>query len=356
MNIVFDNVLFTLQRAGGGSRFWSKIIRPYIDSGSSLFIERDNCMENLYRKNMKVSPRVSDHTFPSQIARYINFKRQFFRDEFIFHSSYFRVNNGIGCRNVTTVHDLMYEKFRSGIGAAVHLRQKKIALQQSDAIVCVSEHTRQDLFEHYPFCRDKLVSVIPNGVEGFQKTLFLPSFFEHKPKPYFLYVGHRGHCKGFELIHDAIDLLAGELTCVVVGDRFSKVELDRISERGHISNILNVGKVSDEELNRLYSHAMFFFFPSIYEGFGIPPLEAMMSGCPVLASNRSSLPEVVGDAGILFDPSDIDSLKSELLNILQPDVRSKIIELGFNRAAKFGWQPVVNAYAQLYAELLSFKN
>lgn len=355
MNIVFDNILFNLQRAGGGSRFWSNIIRPYIGSESSMFIEHPGCDENLYRRNMAVSHQIIDHRLPYQIARYINFKSQFFVDEFIFHSSYFRVNRALGCRNVTTVHDLMYEKFRSGMGAAIHLRQKKIALQQSDAIVCVSEHTRRDLFEYYPFCRDKLVLVIPNGVEGFQRTSLSPNLFEKKLE-YFLYVGHRGQCKGFDLVHDAIDILSGELTCVVVGDRFSKIELDRISKRGHQANILNVGKVSDEELNRLYSHAQFFFFPSLYEGFGIPPLEAMMSGCPVLASNRSSLPEVVGDAGILFDPSDIASLKSGLLNILQPDVRSNFIEFGLKRAEQFGWQPVVNAYAQLYSELLSAKN
>ena len=358
MKLVFDNVVYCLQRSGGVSRFWSKIIQPYICDNSSLFIDRGECNNNIYRQDIKIAPKVCmrDHLFPIKIARYLNFNQRFFDDKYVFHSSYFRINDVPGCLNITTVHDLIYEKFVSGIGSALHLHQKVVALHKSDCIVCVSEHTRKDLLEHYPFCSDKNIAIIPNGVAGFYKSNLYTDLFQRKSikgsKSYFLYVGHRGGCKGFSLILDVLDYLEGSLQCVVVGDPFTSDELIKVDAWVKKKNILNVGRVSDTELNELYSHASFFFFPSLYEGFGIPPLEAMMSGCPVLASNRSSVPEVVGDAAILFDPADLASLKSGLSRVLQADVREKLIALGTARADIFSWESVVQRYAALYSRLL----
>lgn len=354
MLIVFDNIVFNLQRAGGISRVWSKIIEPYNGSDGAIFIEHTGGVNNIYRRNMSLAPLVRDHRLPLQVARYVNFSRKFFNEDFVFHSSYFRVNSAPGCVNITTVHDLIYEKFGKGVGALLHLRQKAAALRKSDCIVCVSEHTRKDLLQYYPFCIDKRLVVIPNGVEGFYKSAFNNELFRRigiEDTSYFLYVGHRGGCKGFNLVHDVIGILEGGLRCVVVGDPFSQSELAEISIRGHEKKILNVGKVSDSELNDLYSQASFFFFPSLYEGFGIPPLEAMLTGCPVLASNCSSVPEVVGEAGILFDPSDLASLRNGLSRVLQADGREKLIALGIERARNFSWKAVIERYATLYSEV-----
>jgi glycosyltransferase involved in cell wall biosynthesis len=356
MPIVFDNIVFSLQRAGGVSRVWSKIIEPYQGSDEVVFIEHANAANNIYRRNMSLSQPDQDHRLPVQVARYLNFSRRFLNNNFVFHSSYFRVNSAPGCINITTVHDLIYEKFGKGLGAVLHLHQKAAALRKSDCIVCVSEHTRKDLLEYYPFCMDKQIVVIPNGVEGFSKSSIKPQVLQYSdnetPAPYFLYVGHRGGCKGFNLVHDVIAMLDGALLCVVVGDPFNQNELVAINTRGYQNMIINVGKVSDSELNNLYSHASFFFFPSLYEGFGIPPLEAMMAGCPVLASNRSSVPEVVGEAGIMFDPGDLVSLKSGLSRVFQADVREDLIVLGLERVHNFSWKSVVDRYADLYSELL----
>lgn len=353
--IVFDNIVFNLQRAGGVSRVWSKIISSFNNSKNVSFIERYGAECNIYRSDMTLSPILRDHFIPIHLSRYLNFSHKFYNDKFIFHSSYFRVNSSPGCVNITTVHDLMYEKFGKGLGALIHLRQKVAALRKSDCIVCVSEHTRKDLLEHYPFCSDKPIVVIPNGVDGFYKSNVNSELFNRTGiegiDSYFLYVGHRGHCKGFSLVYDALGFLEGSLKCLVVGDPFAQDELSEIVTRGYEQNIINVGKVSDAELNDLYSQASFLFFPSLYEGFGIPPLEAMMAGCPVLASNRSSVPEVVGDAGILFDPSDLETLKSGILRVLQADVRDKLIVAGNERARSFSWKSVVERYAALYDEL-----
>lgn len=356
MAIVFDNIVFNLQHAGGVSRFWSKVIQPYGGSEGVTFIEHSGGVENIYRKSMSITPVVPDHRLPIQMARYVNFSRNFFRDEFVFHSSYYRINSSPGSLNVTTVHDLIYEKFGKGIGTVLHLYQKAAALRKSVCIVCVSDNTRKDLLKYYPFCSDKQVVVIPNGVDGFSRSALNSEFGQADVgidfPLFFLYVGHRGVLKGFNLVHDVIDMLDEEFQCVVVGDPFSKSEVAEIRERGHEKRIINVGKVSDIKLNHLYSRSSFFFFPSLYEGFGIPPLEAMSAGCPVLASNRSSVPEVVGDAGILFDPSDSSTLRSGLSRILQSEVRARLVTLGMKRASSFSWKSVVDRYAVLYSDLL----
>ena len=354
--IVFDNIVFNLQRAGGVSRVWSKIITSFNDSKNVSFIERYGAEVNIYRSNMSLSPILRDHFLPIHLSRYLNFSHKFYNDKFIFHSSYFRVNSSLGCVNVTTVHDLIYEKFGRGLGALIHLRQKAFALEKSDCIVCVSENTRKDLLEHYPFCADKKVVVIPNGVGKFNLSGVSSNVIDGNSvanyESYFLYVGHRGSCKGFNLIYDVLDMLDDSLKCIVVGEPFTQSEFAEIQARNHTQNIINVGKVSDSHLNILYQNASFFFFPSLYEGFGIPPLEAMEAGCPVLASNRSSIPEVVGDAGVLFDPLDLETLNNGLSRLMRADVKDKLIVLGKERVNSFSWELVVKRYEALYSELI----
>lgn len=238
----------------------------------------------------------------------------------------------------------------------MHKRQKSVVLRASDWIVCVSEHTKKDLLTYYPFCQDKPVSVIPNGVEGFAPVGFDDAFFHplgvYEPGSYFLYVGHRGSCKGFDRVHDVLDELGDHLKCLVVGAPFTPEEENRIKERGQTVEFIHAGRVTDAQLNCLYSNARFFFFPSLYEGFGIPPLEAMQAGCPVLASDRSSIPEVVGNAGLLFDPDSLDSLKNALAEIMQKGRTSELIQRGRDRAAIFCWEKVIATYADLYVRIL----
>lgn len=357
MNIVFDNIVFDIQNAGGVSRFWSKLIRPYQGKVTSIFIDKPSNENNLYHSKCEISRCVNDHPISINIARYINFNRQFFNDDFVFHSSFFRVNKATGCKNVTTIHDLIYEKYRKDALAKIHIMQKRIALKNSDAIVCVSEHTRQDLYSFYPFCKEKLVLVIPNGVEGFHNVIFDSALFKKinitKPNSYILYVGRRGQIKRFDLVFDALSIIGDAIKCVVVGESFTKKEEEMILVHGYEKRIINVGKVSDDILNNLYSHALFYFLPSEYEGFGIPPLEAMLAGCPVLASNRSSIPEVVGNAAILFDPSDILSLKAGIIKINDNDVRKKLTKLGVEHADKYTWESVINCYDSLYSLLIN---
>lgn len=360
-NIIFDNIIFSLQKAGGISKFWSKLITPFINNKEQVvFIENVN-VDNIYRSELNIfNSQIIYQRIFFKIVRYLNLNIKYFNEKsHIFHSSYYRISNNPNSINVVTVHDLIYEKFEKGLVKMVHIYQKSIALKRADHIVCVSENTKKDLLEFYPFCKKKQISVIPNGVCDFVTNPIIENSSELKKisssKPYFLYVGHRGDCKGFNKIHDAIDILGLSLNCIVVGGDFDSNELNEIKTRNHSNVVINVGRVTDNELNYLYSNAQFFFFPSLYEGFGIPPLEAMMSGCAVVASNMSSIPEVVGDSGIFFDPNSIESLKDSLCQVMNKDVRDRLIINGLKRVQLFDWDNITNSYFELYNSLLDLK-
>ena len=204
----------------------------------------------------------------------------------------------------------------------------------------------------------KKVVIIPNGVEKFNQEPSHLSSMEHfsltlNTKKFFLYVGNRGVYKGFSLVHDVLDLLGGDMVCVVVGNPFDNRELNKIEQLNHGKLIVNVGRVNDSDLNQLYNLCEFFFFPSLYEGFGIPLLESMSAGALILASNRASIPEVAGNAAILFDPENPHSLREALFLINQTENRAQLILNGFKRASDFNWGSVEKKYLNLYAELMS---
>jgi len=167
-----------------------------------------------------------------------------------------------------------------------------------------------------------------------------------------MFVGQRTWLKRFDLVFEVIKILEKKIPCVVVGNLFTKEELKYINKLSYDKLLINVGIIDDEQLNILYSNALFCFYPSDYEGFGIPLLEAMISGCPVLASNRSSIPEVVGDAAILFDIDIKNNLAEGVFKIMSKPNRNSIINAGINRASLFSWSNTIDQYNNLYTYML----
>ncbi len=352
--LVFDNIVFSLQRTGGISRFWSKLVERHATSPASLFVEHASWI-NLYRDALSLAPDaiVPDHRLPLRVARYLDFRRGFGGERHIFHSSYYRSNHHPAAINVATIHDLIYEKFERGLARAVHIRQKSRALRLADCLVCVSDATRRDLLDHYPFCNDKRIEVIPNGVDPAGTVLVKPVLpAALTERRFVLYVGHRGACKGFDRTYDLLRALPDDIACVVVGADFSSEEARAIAAHGLADRFVNLGRVDDATLSGLYAAASFFFFPSLYEGFGIPPVEAMQHGCPVLATNRSSVPEVVGDAALLFDPDDRDTMIRHAHGILSGVNVEALRQRGHARAEILEWRHALDRYDALYGDLL----
>jgi mannosyltransferase len=218
------------------------------------------------------------------------------------------------------------------------------ALKNADGIICISKNTKKDMLELYPELREKNIKVIYNGFSSNDYVYDENIPFENLA----LFVGAR---KGYKNFDKAVEVVAAteDLKLIIVGaalDRLEKELLDRtLPKRYHLFT-----HVSNEKLNELYNKSICLLYLSEYEGFGIPVLEAMSAGCPIVALKKSSIPEVAGDAGILFSNFDKNALQKtiELLRD-NKELRTKQIELGLNNAKRFSWD-------KCYKEVLDFYN
>ena len=176
-------------------------------------------------------------------------------------------------------------------------------------------------------------------------------------KPYLLYVGSRSGYKNFDMFINAIASsknLIDEMNIICFGGGvFSKLELVHFEGLGFKKGQINQVSGGDELLGSFYRGAVAFVYPSLYEGFGIPPLEAMVNDCPVICSNTSSVPEVVGDAGKYFDPNSVDDMRESIESVVYSESqRDSLRVLGKNRLRNFSWEKCANETLTVYKSLV----
>ena len=292
MKLLLDNIIFSLQKAGGISVVWSENLKRLANDNDIDFKCLDYLGNNIFSKSIKLpedkliikNPRVS-----LQIERYLS-PDVTIKDKTIFHSSYYRSLNDPKVHNITTVHDFTYEYYRKGLPKFIHKTQKYKSIYNSKTIICVSENTKLDLLKFCPGISEEKIKVIYNGVDKDYKVVnenvdFIP--FENGG--YLLYVGDRKSIyKNFKMAVEASSKVS--LPLVIVGGVLSKNEKKYLNTTLRNNYILLSG-ISNKELNLLYNNAFCFLYPTTYEGFGIPLLEAQRAGCPVISSNISSIPE-----------------------------------------------------------------
>jgi glycosyltransferase involved in cell wall biosynthesis len=274
----------------------------------------------------------------------------------IAHETYFPVKPYLTTarRRVTTVYDMIHELYFPG---SMTSERKKNALTRCDHVLCISKNTQKDLCELFDFPIER-TSVTYLSYMDFSacKGSLHPSVLQDK-KPYFLHVGQRSFYKNFPLLVRAFAssaYLRNNFRIVCFGgaemtDAERSYALDLGLSDEHITHM----KGGDDLLGSVYAHATAFVYPSLYEGFGIPPLEAMSVGCPVLSSNRSSLPEVVGNAGILFDPEDHESLRVAMEQVADSEsLRNDFASKGYLQCRQFTWKQCAADTLQAYQRLL----
>lgn len=350
--LVLDNIVFNIQRAGGVSAVWNAILQACREEKdlNLQIIEKSGAHNNIFYKHLNNAIYRSER-LPLSIARYRSPKMP--KNATLFHSSYLRTTPTKSVRNIVTVHDFVYEKYDTGIRKMAHLVQKENALKRADVIICVSENTKQDLLTYHPYLHTRDIRVIHNGVD----KQFTPMKPECTGAPYLLYVGGRTNHKNFDLALNLIladDARKLDLHLKVVGGgAFSPREQSNFRAKGISNKIKHLGVVSNKQLNRLYAGAFAFIYPSLYEGFGIPPLEAMASGCPVICSNSSSLPEVVGQAALMFDPLSLEQAMDCVFSLMSNEIRSDYIQRGLLQARNFSWEKTGLRTLELYREYLN---
>jgi len=277
----------------------------------------------------------------------------------IVHETYFPAFPLGPCRarRVVTIYDMIHERFASIFPRADKTAHYKArAAKQADHVICISESTRRDAIKFLGLNPDK-ISVIYLGFD-LMKTVSAHVAEQVLPtsSPFLLYVGNRRGYKNF------IPMLKAYAASSRIRDGYKLVcfgggtlnadELGTMQSLGLGSaHVVQVGG-NDKLLATLYENASAFIYPSLYEGFGIPPLEAMSHNCPVVCSNTSSIPEVVGDAGEYFDPGDTDSMRSAIERVVTSDSHRKIlVARGRVRLTHFSWDRCASETHDVYKKL-----
>lgn len=249
---------------------------------------------------------------------------------------------------IATHHDITYVRHPESYSRAFRLLYRTMTplmLKQVRSLLTVSNFSRREIAQHYDF-PERDIFVVPNAVSD----AFRPGPAKREPPPYLLAVSSPSAHKNFHRLIQAFMLLRGhdDLQLHIVGgahDVFADPSLQRLASRD--PRIRFLGRLDDQQLIAQYQGAAAFVFPSLYEGFGIPPLEAQACGCPVLAANAASIPEVLQASALYFDPTDICHMASAMERILtdQP-LRQSLRRRGLNNVERFSWEASAQRVSQ----------
>lgn len=357
MRIVYDNIVFAIQKYGGVSVVWQELLSrlQIIANNDVKYIDvRQSKAANYSRSKLKIDVNdvLSYINYP-KVTRYMSVRLSE-PQPFIFHSSYYRYCTNPKAINVTTVHDFTYEFFVKGIKQKVHTWQKFSAIRHSAAVVCISENTKRDLLRLLPDVDERKVHVIYNGVSEKFRQLHEPAESAELPFPagtYLVFIGRRDSYKNFELA--VRGAAATSMNLLIIGSRLSEAERRDVEQYLPPRQYQCLTHISDERLNQLYNYAAALVYPSSYEGFGLPVLEAQRAGCPVIALSASSIPEVIGKTPLLMQRPCEENMVHSIQNLSNIAVRNQLVEEGLANVQRFSWDLMATQYLQLYEELLA---
>lgn len=327
--LIVDGIIYSLQRHGGITVYFNELLHRAFVYGlayqtmlyEGAFGHASSMPGNVIKLNRRFAERYRYCPVPN--------------DASLFHSSYYRLPDG-PIPTVTTVHDFTYERFVKGPRGWMHSLQKFDAIRKSQAIICISENTRSDLLHFLPDVPLNRLHVVHNGVGDSFFPLDLGTDCEND-RPFVLFVGARDGYKNFSLVVETLARLP-ELRLVCVGGNPLSANERAFINKNLGNRCQHLVGISDETLNKLYNRAYCLVYPSAYEGFGIPVLEAMKAGCPVIAFNGSSIPEVAGDAALLLEQLTTDSLEDAFHKLEETKYRFNLSQNGLDRSKLFTWE------------------
>lgn len=365
MKIVYDSQIFAEQEFGGISRYFcalasqmaqfpdvkARIVAPLHINGYLKNVDRDIAVGVHVRRLPKTGRIIK--ALSAALFRPV---ASLMRPDIV-HETYYaeRPSYPGPVPHVLTVYDMIHERFPESFGTGDPVaRLKECAVKRADHIFCISENTRRDLLDIHHLPEDR-VTVTYLGYDALPLSGLRAEALVGAA-PFILHVAGRHGYKNFEGLVRAFAASAWlkdnfRIVCFGAGT-FSATERSLLQRLGlSDAKVVHVGG-GDDRLAALYKGAAAFVYPSKYEGFGIPPLEAMSLDCPVICSNTSSIPEVVGDAGEYFDPYDLESIRTAIERVLQSSARrTELISIGRSRCKQFTWERCAQETLDVYRRL-----
>ncbi|MFB9079875.1 glycosyltransferase family 4 protein [Flavobacterium procerum] len=373
MKIILDSQAFDMQQYGGISRYYTEIfsvlsqqkdIRIEIPLGYTHNVYFN---ESILHKNKKsvaalwlyllekagLSIRKKIKKLNRTETKKLLLKQDF--DVFVptYYDSYFLED----LRNkpfVLTVYDMIHELLPQYFSDASKMAEKKLFLiEKATRIIAVSENTKKDILKFYPHIDESKIDVVYHG----SSIKINENIKNDLPENYILYVGSRENYKNFDFLVQALKEILQqnpELHLVCAGGKeFSKTEIEFVKSL-NLENQIIQKDFDEEALGSFYKNAKCFVFPSLYEGFGIPVLESMACGCPVVLGNHSSFPEVAGDAGVYFDINDNKDLTVKINELLQnPALQNEYATKGLQQIQKFNWEDAAKECLNVYKKAIT---
>ena len=362
MRVIYDNEIFLIQKYGGATRYFYELIRRMPALGADVVLYMGKFINEYglekYRNDFSVFSGRKIRHIPKTKLISIALQKPLFekfadKQQFdVFHQTYYAdINLKKKSRRIITVHDFTHEKLSGNFSKLDKTAERKRkAILKSDGIICVSESTKKDLVDMYDVNPSK-IKVIYHG-NSLKYDVSEPPLVDN---PYLLYVGDRRSYKNFGVIIKLFELnneLKSYYRIVCCGGGpFTKAETELISKSGLSGNFIQT-EARDKNIANLYFHASAFIYPSKYEGFGIPMIEAMYNGCPVIASDISSLPEIGGDAALYFNPNSPGELNERVNTVLNnSEIRDSLKAKGREREKSFSWDKCARDTYEFYREV-----
>lgn len=279
------------------------------------------------------------------------------RRRYIIHNTYYESPRIMHVPVVATIYDMAHERLPALFctGKDDRFRQQKArSLTSAHHIISISRAAKEDMCDYYEIAENR-VSVVPLAASNaYYPDENLDNTYAACGRPYVLYVGARWHYKNFALLIRALasPLIPSDVFLVVAGPEFTREERELVDTFNLTHRVVAVERPSVDILRKLYSNALMFVYPSRFEGFGIPLVEAMACGAPVAASRIPVFQEVAGDAAEYFDPCDVDSLVVAINRLLDPVRADELRQLGFARQRLFSWDKTASLTQDVYRSLL----
>lgn len=361
--IFLDNIVFNIQKFGGASTYWNELQKHFVKLNNVHLIVQSEDQLAQTQKNQSGEYNIQylvEDFLPPSVARYLPLTKRL-PAKSLYHASYYRTCLQKNVVNIFTVHDFTHNK---GLASKfprklVHIGLTGLGIKNADGIICISENTKKDLMLYYPQIPESKIKVIYHGVgENFHPVAKSTGNVFNKllklDEPFVLFVGKRDGYKKFDIAAEALKKDPDLKLVIVGGGELSAEELSYL-HTNVTGRFIKFDGLSNDELNVLYNYAFALIYPSMYEGFGFPVVEAMKAGCPVISNNLSSIPEVGGDAIMKIDDLSADAIVKKINLLKNPETRSAMIGMGLKQSEKFTWERCFNETYGFYKEIYTRK-